>query len=76
MMYLPYLRGMNTLSVETTLLKLLCLPSEKGSTPKGKNLLPIGSKFFPFSVDPFLEGTWCAGNQTGTHKSYLPFKMT
>ena len=25
------------------------------STLKGKNLLPIGSKFFPFKVDPFLE---------------------
>ena len=76
MMYLPYLRGMNTLSGETTLSKLFCLPSEKGSTLKGKNLLPIGSKFFPFRVDPFLEGAWCTENQIGTHKSYLPFKMT
>ena len=34
--------------------------SEKGSTLKGKNLLPrgaiLGSKFFPFRVDPFSEG--------------------
>ena len=29
---------------------------EKGSTLKGKNLLPFGSKFFHFRVDPFLEG--------------------
>ena len=30
------------------------IPSEKRSTLKGKNLLPGGSKFFPFRVDPFL----------------------
>ena len=43
----------------------VCFPanqahSEKGSTLKGKNLLPLfapkGSKFFPFRVDPFSEG--------------------
>ena len=34
-----------------------CLPSENGSYQKGKNLLPRGSKFFPFKVDPFSEGT-------------------
>ena len=27
--------------------------SEKGSTLKGKNLLPTGNKFFPFRVDNF-----------------------
>ena len=27
-----------------------------GPTLKGKNLLPRGSKFFPFRVDPFWEG--------------------
>ena len=31
--------------------KNCCLPSEKGGTLKGKNLLQ-GSKFFPFRVDP------------------------
>ena len=30
--------------------------SEKGSTLKGKNLLPTGSKFFPSRVEPFSEG--------------------
>ena len=29
--------------------KLFCLPSEKGSIQKGKNLFSIGGKFFPFS---------------------------
>ena len=38
---------------ETTLRKLFLLPSEKGSALKGKNLLPTGSKFFPFRVDLF-----------------------
>ena len=42
---------------------LFCLPSEKGSTLKGKNLLP-GIKFFPFRVDPISEGTSCVVTQT------------
>ena len=29
---------------------------KKGSTPKGKNLLPRGANSFPFRVDPFSEG--------------------
>ena len=32
------------------------VPSEKGSTLKGKNLLLKGSKFFSFGVDTFSEG--------------------
>ena len=32
------------------------VPSKKSSTLKGKNLLPRGSKFSPFRVDPFSEG--------------------
>ena len=31
-------------------------PSEKEPTVKGKNLLPTGSKFFPFRVGSVLEG--------------------
>ena len=30
--------------------------SEKGSTQKGKNLLPLRSKFFPLRIDPVSEG--------------------
>ena len=48
------------------------LPFEKGSTLKGKNLPPLRSKFFPFQVDPFPEGTWCAEKQTRSNKSCLP----
>ena len=33
------------------------VPSEKGSILKGKNLLPVGSKFFPFRKDTFTEGS-------------------
>ena len=47
--------------------KIVFLLPEKGSTLKGKNLLPrvyskrkefapLGSKFFPFRVDPFEKG--------------------
>ena len=63
-------REIDKLSGEGTV-KLVCLPSEKGSTLKRKNLLPLGSKFFPFRVDLFSERVWCAGKQTESHKSYL-----
>ena len=46
-------RETDTLSKEITLSILFFRPSEKRSTLKGKNLLPGGSKFFPFRVDPF-----------------------
>ena len=36
---------------------LNCLsPSAKGIYPKRKEFAPYGSKFFPFSVDPFQKG--------------------
>ena len=41
-----YLRGIDTLSGKTTLSRWFCLPSEKGSTLKGKNLLPMGANSF------------------------------
>ena len=40
------LRGMDTLSGEKTLSDLFYLPSEKGSTLKGKNFLPLGENSF------------------------------
>ena len=39
---------------------------------KRKEFAPIGSKFFPFRVDLFQKGVWCAVKQTGSHKSCLP----
>ena len=50
---------------------LFHIQSEKGSALKGKNL---GANSFPFKVEPFTEGIWCAGKQTGSPKSYLPCK--
>ena len=44
----------------------------KGVNSKRKELAPKGSQFFPFRVDPSSEGAWCAGKQTGSHKSHLP----
>ena len=34
--------------------------------------MPNKSTFFPFRVDPFSKGIWCAGEQTGSHNSCLP----
>ena len=59
------LRGADTLSGEATLSKWFCLPSEKGSTLKGENLLP-------FRVDPYSEGYWHSVKQTGSHKTGRP----
>ena len=41
------------------------LPSELGSTIKGKN---SWSKFFPLIVDPLLEGLHYSGKKIGSHK--------
>ena len=49
-------RGMDTLSGEVTLSKVFCLPSEKGSTLKGKNLLPVGANSFLLELIPFQKG--------------------
>ena len=46
----------NTTFVTYCLLSCTPNPSKKGSTLKGKHLLPSGSKCFPFRVDPFLGG--------------------
>ena len=40
------LKGNDTISGEVTQTKLLCIPSEKGSTLKGKNLLLMGANSF------------------------------
>ena len=50
---------MDTPSGELTLSELFCLPAEKGSILKGKNLLPFGSKFLPFRVDLLRMGLVC-----------------
>ena len=35
-----------------------------------------GSKFIPFSPNPFSQVSWCIGKQTGNNKSCRPCKMT
>ena len=50
------LKGMDKLLGVGNSVKIVFYFFEKGSTPKGKNLLPFGangSKFFSFRVDPF-----------------------
>ena len=42
--------------------KLFCLPSEKGSTLKGKNLLPEEANS-SLLEDPLSEGDWYADKQ-------------
>ena len=57
--YRVHLRGIDTLSREITLSKLLLPPPEKGSTLKGKNLLPItlkGKTLLLFEWTPFEKG--------------------
>ena len=67
------LRGLCAHSGEATLSSCFCHPSEKRVYSKRKEFAPWGSKFFPFRVDPFLEVTWCPGNETGCHKCCRPF---
>ena len=57
----------DTHSGEATV-KIVLLPSEKGSTLKGKNLLPLGVNSFLFRVDPLSEGDWCAKTQKKKQK--------
>ena len=45
--------------------KIVFVPSEKGSTLNGKNLLPL--------VDPHSEGGWCTEKQTGNYKRILHY---
>ena len=68
------LSGVDTVSREVILSKVLLLPSEKGSTLKGKNLLPPGNKFFPFRVDPFSEEVWHIVQKVRNY-SYLLYKL-
>ena len=65
-------RRMDKLSREgRRLCQKCCLPSEKRSTLKGKKKSFVESKFFSFRVG----NVWCAGKQTGSHKSCLPCKL-
>ena len=54
--------------------KLVWLPSENGSNLKGN--IAVKGKFFPFRVDPFLEGPLvCKKDKKEVIESCLPCKM-
>ena len=61
-----------TFSGKVTYEWIVCISFWKGAYSKRKEFAPKGSKFFPFRVDPFLEGSRCPGKQAGNHKSCLP----
>ena len=67
------LRGLNTFSGKATV-KVVCHPSEKGSTLKEKKNAPLGRKDLPITMDPISERGWRAGKQTESHKSCLPYQ--
>ena len=56
MKYLLSLKGNDTCSRETTLLKLFWFLSGKVSALKGKNLLPLGANSFLVEQTPFQKG--------------------
>ena len=47
-------------------------PFWKGVYSTMEEFDPLGSKFFHFSIDPFLRRAWSAGKQTGSHRKFLP----
>ena len=63
---------MNTLSRETTLSKLILLPSEKGSSLKGKNLLPLGANSILLEKTSFQKRICVQESKPEAIKSCLP----
>ena len=49
-----YLGGINSV-------RIFLFPFWNWFYSKRKEFAPVGSKFFPFRVDPFSKGAWCAG---------------
>ena len=52
--------------------KLFLLHSEKKSILKKKEFAPKGSKLSTLRDDPFSQGNWCTGRQTGSNKNCHP----
>ena len=64
---------MATLSGTATPSKLVFLASKKGSSLKGKTLLPMGTSASLLEQTPsFSERPWYAGKHTGGRKLCLP----
>lgn len=64
---------MDTLARVTTPSKIVLPPLLTAVYSKGKALDPE-KKYFPSRADVYFQQDWCTRNQTGTHKSLLPFK--
>ena len=58
-----------------TLSEMFYLVSEKASTTKGKNMLPLGASSFFLKSTPFSEQGWYEGMQTERQKSCFPCKI-
>ena len=57
---------------ETNIYKLFCLPSKKGSTLKGKTLLPFGANSFLLEQITFQKGLAVRESETESQKMHLP----
>ena len=57
---------------KATLSKSFYLPSEKGDYTKRTEFAPFRSKFFPFRVDPFSEGSWSPNRKANRNSQKLP----
>ena len=57
------------------MIKIIFLPSEKGSTQKGKNLLPNGANSFLLEQTPFREGLAFSKVNRKSQKSLLAKAM-
>ena len=70
---LKSLNGIDTFSWEIQLCQfVVCFPFWKEVYSKRKEFAPHGSKFFPFTIDPFSEGTGCRkANRKSQKLSYL-----
>ena len=63
-------------SAEITLSNLFWLPSEKGSTLKGKNLHTLEANSVLLQKSPLSEVAWCIQKQTGCQKVVSFEKMS
>ena len=67
-------KGMDTFSEETTLPKLICIPSKR-SLSRRKEFVPYGSKFFVFRIhNPFQTWLIVQESQQGITKVVSPVK--
>ena len=73
LLVLRHFKRIQTLSGEVSLLKLFCLPSGKGSTLKGTNLLPQGANSFLLEFISFQRETGMQQSKQEVTKKLCPF---